>query len=73
MASFHEAFGAAVRRRRHRLNLSQETFAERAGIHRTYVSRIEAGKVDVGLGVAYQLAKALRIRLSRLIEEIERS
>ena len=73
MASFQQAFGAAVRRRRHRLKLSQEDFAEKADIHRTYVSKIEAGKVDVGLSVAAQLAKALGIFLSKLMEETERA
>jgi len=43
-------FGVAVMRKRHKLNLSQEDFAERANIHRTYVSSIELGKVDVGIG-----------------------
>ena len=71
MASFRQAFGTAVRRRRHRLKLSQEDFAEQADIHRTYVSKIEAGKVDVGLAVASRLAKALGTRLSKLIEESE--
>ncbi len=69
--SFHQAFGAAVRRRRHAAGLSQEDFAEQAGIHRTYVSRIEAGKVDVGLGAARRLAKALGARLSTLIRDVE--
>lgn len=71
MASFGQAFGAAVRRRRNKLKLSQEDFAEHADIHRTYVSKIEAGKVDVGLAVAHRLAKALGARLSKLIEESE--
>jgi len=72
MAAFQQAFGVTVRQRRHRLGLSQEDFAERADVHRTYVSKIEAGKVDVGLAVAYCLAKALGTRLSKLIEEAER-
>ena len=70
--SFHQAFGAAVRRKRHAAGLSQEDFAEHAGIHRTYVSKVEAGKVDVGLAVARRLARALGVRLSRLVEEAER-
>ncbi len=64
-------FGAVVRRYRHRLGLSQEEFAERAEIHRTYVSSIELGKVDVGLNVAGRLAKALGKPLSYLIRKIE--
>ena len=73
MVSFQQTFGAAVRRRRHKLRLSQEDFAEHAGIHRTYVSKIEAGKVDVGLAVAHRLAKALGTQLSKLIKESEGS
>jgi transcriptional regulator with XRE-family HTH domain len=70
---FREEFGIAVRRRRHKLDLSQEDFADRANLHRTYISSIELGKVDVGLGVAYKLAKALDLPLSKLIKQIESS
>ena len=65
-------FGRVIRRHREHLKLSQEEFAERAEIHRTYVSSIELGKVHVGLGVAFKLAEALGVFLSRLIEEVER-
>ena len=67
-----ETFGLAVRKRRHKLNLSQEDFAEKADIHRTYVSQIELGKVDVSISVAYKLAEALKISLSKLFKEAER-
>lgn len=68
---FKREFGMAIRRRRHKLNLSQEDFADLANIHRTYVSSIELGKVDVGIGVAYKVATALKISLSKLIKEAE--
>jgi len=64
-------FGMAIRRRRHKLNLSQEDFAEIANIHRTYVSSVELGKVDVGIGVAYKIADALNMPLSKLLKEAE--
>lgn len=51
--------------------MSQEDFAEKAGIHRTYVSSIELGKVSVGIEVANQLALALGRRLSDLVKEAE--
>jgi len=63
-------FGMAVRKRRHKLSLSQEKFAEMADIHRTYVSSIELGKVDVGISVAYKIAGALNIPLWKIIKEI---
>ena len=72
MQGIEKAFGEAVRRRRQQLGLSQEDFADKAKIHRTYVSSIELGKVQVGIGVAYQLAEALEIPLSRIWRDIER-
>jgi len=66
-----QEFGMVIRRKRHKLNLSQEDFADKADIHRTYVSSIELGKVDIGIGVAYKLAKALNTSLSKLIKEVE--
>jgi len=68
---FKREFGLTVRKRRHKLQLSQENFADTADIHRTYVSSIELGKVDVGLGIAYKIAGALNLPLSKLIKETE--
>lgn len=68
---FRQEFGMAIRRRRHKLNLSQEDFADLADIHRTYVSSIELGKVDVGIGVTYKIATALNLPLSKLLKETE--
>ncbi len=68
---FRQEFGMAIRKKRHKLNLSQENFADLANIHRTYVSSIELGKVDVGIGVAYKIARALNLSLSKLLKETE--
>ena len=68
---FRQEFGITIRRRRLKSKLSQEDFADKADIHRTYVSKIELGKVDVGIAVAYKLSKALGLPLSKLIRETE--
>jgi transcriptional regulator with XRE-family HTH domain len=65
------SFGAAIRRERGSLHLSQEEFAERANVHRTYISSIELGKVSVGIEVANALATALGMRLSDLVRRAE--
>lgn len=65
-------FGLAIRRHREGQGLSQEAFADLAGIHRTYVSSIERGKVQVSIGIAQQLAEALGVPLSRIWRELER-
>ena len=73
MQKIEALFGAAIRRRRNQLGLSQEDFADKARIHRTYVSSIELGKVQVSIRIAEQLATALEMPLSRLWKEIERN
>ena len=70
---YKEEFGMAVRKRRHKLGLSQESFAEQADIHRTYVSSIELGKVDFGISVAYKIAAALKTPLNLLIKDAEKN
>jgi DNA-binding XRE family transcriptional regulator len=44
-----ERFGFAVRARREELGLIQEDLAEKAGIHRTYLSDIERGSRNVSI------------------------
>lgn len=66
------AFGEIVRRRRVEKNISQEEFADIASIHRTYVSKIELGKVRLGLDVAKKVALGLDFPLSTLIAEAEK-
>ena len=71
MQKIEKLFGAAVRRRRQQLRLSQEDFADKANIHRTYVSSIELGKVQVSIAVAHRLAVALEMPLSKLWRDVE--
>ena len=66
-------FGTVVRQHRERKGLSQEAFADMAGIHRTYVSSIERGKVQVSIGIAPKLSLALESPLSRLWRDLERA
>ena len=63
--------GQAIRREREKLGFSQEDFAERANVHRTYISSVELGKVNVGIEIANSLAAALGLRLSELVRRAE--
>ena len=63
--------GRAIRQERERIGLSQEDFAEKAEVHRTYISSIELGKVSVGIEVANSLAVALGLKLSDLVKRAE--
>jgi transcriptional regulator with XRE-family HTH domain len=71
MSEIAELFGAAIRRRRERMGLSQEAFAAKAAVHRTYMSAIELGKVQVSIGIAQQLCNALDVPMSKIWKEIE--
>ncbi|MBI4769958.1 MAG: helix-turn-helix transcriptional regulator [Chloroflexi bacterium] len=67
-----QRFGRAVRRRRVMLGLSQEELAERAALHRTYISDIERGNRNLSLENIEKLALALDLTVSELMLEAER-
>ncbi|MBD2528210.1 helix-turn-helix transcriptional regulator [Nostoc flagelliforme FACHB-838] len=59
-------FGKAIRRRRRELDYSQEELAEKAGLHRNYISSIETGTRNPSLKNIEKLAKAMNISISAL-------
>jgi transcriptional regulator with XRE-family HTH domain len=61
-------FGQAVRDERSAQRLSQEELADRAGLHRTYISDVERGARNVSLESIGKLAAALKVSLSALFE-----
>jgi CheY-like chemotaxis protein/DNA-binding XRE family transcriptional regulator len=60
-------FGTSVRRLRHRLGISQDALAERAGLHRTYITGIECGVRNVTLRSIGKLARALQVSTATLL------
>ena len=68
-----ERFGFAVKTRREELNWTQEDLADKAGIHRTYLSDIERGSRNVSLINIERLAAALSMSLSELFRLVERA
>ena len=46
---------------RNKLGISQEEFADKAGLHRTYISAVECGKRSISLDNIQKIAEALRI------------
>ena len=61
----------AIRKKRKKLNLSQEEVAARSEIDRSYINRIECGKASVSVVIACRIAKALNTSLSRIMKEVE--
>jgi CheY-like chemotaxis protein len=64
-------FGAAVRFERTRQGLSQEILAERASLHRTYITDIERGARNLSLETIYKLSTALGISIESLFARAE--
>ena len=59
-------FGAAIRAHRLRLGMSQEALAERAELHRTYVTDVERGARNLSLESISRLARALDVSIESL-------
>ena len=62
-------FAHNLRMYRNKLGISQEEFAERAGLHRTYISAIECGKRSIALDNVQKIADALGIETYLLFVE----
>lgn len=72
MDSLREAVGAVVAKHRQDAGYSQEEFAYRSRVHRTYMTGIEKGSRNPSLAVLERIATALAIPLGELITEAER-
>lgn len=64
-------FGLVVKAWRSRRGFSQEELAERAGLHRTYVSDVERGSRNVSLASIDRLASALEISVAQLFSNLD--
>jgi transcriptional regulator with XRE-family HTH domain len=70
MEDIRVRFGKAVRRRRHKLGVSQEAFADMCQLDRTYMGGIERGERNVALVNIEKIAKALKISLLELFRGV---
>ena len=59
--NYKDLVGKKVRSLRLKAELSQENLAERCGIFRTYLSRIESGSANPSIVVLVALASALGV------------
>ena|ERR1051326_2293315 len=61
------AFGSAVKSMRKSLAITQGELAGRAGLHRTYIARVETGDCNLSLKCINRLADALESSMSELL------
>ncbi len=65
-----QRLGKRVREKRNELGLSQEAFADKCKLDRTYISGIERGKRNVSLVNIEVIAKSLGISIAELMEGV---
>jgi transcriptional regulator with XRE-family HTH domain len=63
--------GRVIRRLRQSQHRTTEELARAAGVHPSYLSRIERGVRDPSLTVLHGLADALGVPLSAIMQEVE--
>lgn len=64
-----KVFGDNLRKYRNGLGLSQEVFADKCGLHRTYISAIECYRRSISLENIQRIADALDIDAYKLLLE----
>ena len=64
--------GERIRALRTKAGYSQESFADAAGVHRTYMGTLERGEANVSLSNMHKIARALGITLSELFKSVEK-
>lgn len=66
-----KVFGTNVKKYRSASGMSQEEFADKCGMHRTYISAIECYRRSISLENIQRIADALEIKTYKLFMEDE--
>jgi len=61
--------GKNLRRLRNRLGVSQDEFADLAGLHRAYIGAVERGERNITLDTLQRIAAALKVDPTELLRE----
>lgn len=65
--SIRLVFASRVRAQRKALALSQEDFAERCDLHRTYIGSVERGERNISIDNMERMANALGVHVTALL------
>ena len=69
ISHLQEVIAANVRKRRLKMGLSQEEFADLCGYHRTYIGSIERSERNITVSTLEAVAKALETEPIELLRE----
>lgn len=64
-----KVFGTNLKKYRKAMGMSQEAFADKCGLHRTYISAIECFRRSISLENIQRIANALEIETYKLFLE----
>lgn len=64
------AAAAEIKSRRASIKISQEELAHRAGLHRSFVARLELAETQPSLAVLFRLAEALEVDVVELMQAV---
>ena len=64
------AFAAELKHRRAALGFNQEELAFRAGVHRSFIARVEVAETQPSLSVLFDIANALDCSPSDLVKGV---
>ena len=67
-----QALGARIRQLREKKGWSQEDFAARSGLHRTFVGNIERGLKNTTILTLMMISKSLGITVAELLRGLEK-
>ena len=63
----YKIIGKNIQNARRKQGLTQETFAELMDVSWSYVSKIEAGLLNLSIGKIYDVAEFLKVDISNLL------
>jgi transcriptional regulator with XRE-family HTH domain len=69
-SDYRVLLGAAIRKQRKRVHLTQERLAEKADLHPNYIGRVERGEEHVSLIALRRIAKTVGVRVRDLVVDI---
>ncbi len=65
-----DKIGNRIRELRNQMGLSQEKFAQKIGMDRTYFASVESGKRNISIVNIEKIANGLNVSLSDLFKDI---
>ena len=70
MQKLRKKFGKGIAELRRKRGFTQEELAQRCGVHRNYLSRVERRENNVSFAVLNRIAKALKVSMAELFKDL---